>query len=482
MHSDLNRRGFIRRSAMFSALAAGFGQDMETAFAGSSESIEGTAPEPARSAADLPMFCAHEHWGSIAPIGFAPGGFRADAVQGARPVAPVHLLHLFLDPYFGGMLHSSGVDVVAAMKEATGCKDPMAEFRDRPAVLWRAFIRAVGAQRLTGTFQCIRHGIIRLYGIDPTDASDQEIADLNQSVERNYSDLFGWYVRAMDTAHFSGLIRPVHPEFFAREESAAAARQERRFTRPILRIDPLLELWKPESERRGVMSEMVDVEPADAASWRAFLDELFSLAQAGGNVGIKQLQAYSRDLDFRPRTDEEVKFRGALTSDEVRCFQDWVVHECCKRANDLGWPHQVHVGTHNLAESSPLPLERLARRYTSQKLVFLHCWPFIEESGFLAKMQPNIYLDPCWQPILSPDFLDRSFETWLRYVPAKKLMLSNDATTVEMAAGASQYARSALGRGLENAASNAGVEDEMLRAIAADILEGNAKTVYPGCN
>ena len=41
--------------------------------------------------------------------------------------------------------------------------------------------------------------------------------------------------------------------------------------------------------------------------------------------------------------------RDSVTINRQRlAFQDWIMHECCKQAHDRGWPHQVHVGTHNL--------------------------------------------------------------------------------------------------------------------------------------
>ena len=40
---------------------------------------------------------------------------------------------------------------------------------------------------------------------------------------KRYEQIFAWYVEAMGRAHFTELIRPVHPEFYFRRESAEAA-------------------------------------------------------------------------------------------------------------------------------------------------------------------------------------------------------------------------------------------------------------------
>ena len=166
------------------------------------------------------------------------------------------------------------------------------------------------------------------------------------------------------------------------------------------------------------MFEKVGSEAGDAASWRDFLEKLITLARENGCAGIKQLQAYRRDLDFEKPEDSVVRFNGELNHDEQRIFQNWLVNECSRLADDLGWPHQVHVGTHNLPESNPLPLQKLARRYRKQKIVQIHCWPFQREAGYLAKLHPNVYIDTCWQAVLNPAYLREALDSWLYRIAA----------------------------------------------------------------
>ena len=247
---------------------------------------------------------------------------------------------------------------------------------------------------------------------------------------------------------------------------------------PILRVDPLLDLWPETCPRRDRLAAALGVEPRDANSWRAFLSALFDLAASQGNVGIKQLQAYTRHLNFAHHNDREVRFSGALTAEERLVFQDWVMHECCRQAHERHWPHQVHTGTHNLSESSPLPLAALAKRYPNMKLVLLHCWPFLEESGFLAKHTPNVYLDTCWETILNPAFLEQALSRWLGYLPATKLMCSQDATSVEMAAGSIVITRRLLARALTAQANKWQLPEASIIHYAKTILNNNAVTVY----
>lgn len=384
----------------------------------------------------VPNCCTHEHWGSVDSIGMTPEGFRADVEQGATPSRATDLFDLLLDPYARGVMNASGGGPAEVLKLA----------RESPWAAYQKLTPLLARYGSTGIVQCVRRGVLRLYGADLTTLDRSGLARLNEAIARRYTQPFGWYADVMRRMNFSDLIRPVHPEFYLRRQSPETAARERIFTRTVLRIDPLLELWREDSQRRKALAEATGVEPGDAASWRAFLEKIFSMADAGGAVGIKQLQAYRRPLDFAPQ--EKPRFRGDLNPAELRVLQDWIVNECSRLAHEKGWPHQVHTGTHNLGESSPLPLQALARRYPKMNIVLIHCWPFLNESGWLARQTPNIYLDTCWQPILNPAFFREAMEKWLAYVPLHKITCGHDATSVEMAAGSALYTREILNAAL----------------------------------
>lgn len=422
----------------------------------------------------VPNFCAHEHWGSIDSIGMASEGFRADAERGATPGRRTGVFDILLDPYFDGWLRASGVDVDGIARQAgAGCFSQLADDSVHQAM--QALSPVLDAHRLTGAYQCVRRGILALYG---TDIESGDLQALDGEIASRYAVLFDWYRAAMKKAHFRTLVRPVHPEYFVRSQTTRTARQEVGFTHTVMRIDGLLDLWMPDHPRRLGLAGITGIEPLNAESWREFLGRLFDLASAKHCLGIKQLQAYSRSLAFTPRSDAEVVWWGGLSPQEVRTFQDWVVHECCKQAHDRGWVHQIHVGTHNLAQSSPLPLADLAGAYPRMKIVQLHCWPFHREAGFLAKQYPNVYIDACWQAILNPSFLRESLATWLGYVPTSKIMCSHDATSIEMAAGSSIFTREILAESLTDASRHAGLTKPDLRRIATDILNNNAVGLY----
>lgn len=420
-------------------------------------------------------YCSHEHWGSLASFGMEPEGFRADLVPGAEPLRRTGLLDVLLEPYLSGWIAAGGDDPgplaaragVASVHEAKGTA---------LSRLWPDLWPILQRHTTTGTFQAIREGIRILHGRDVTQAESVEAID--ERIGLAYADLFSFYRRAMSVANLRSVIRPVHPAFYYRPQDTPAATSEATFMRTVLRIDPLLHMWQDASPQRDHLASLTGIEPDGPQSWRQFLALLFDHAAERGCLGIKQLQAYSRSLEFVPREDTQVRFRGNLSPAEVQAFQDWVVHECCRQAHERSWPHQIHVGTHNLPHSNPLPLSTLAARYRGMRLVLLHCWPYHAEAGWLAWQHPNVFLDACWLAVLNPTFLRTALDEWLGLVPAHKIMCGHDATSIEMAVGAAAVLRRTLGELLQDRVVSGALRKQEAYAVASAILHRNAEQVY----
>ena len=422
-------------------------------------------------------FCSHEHWGSINSIGTTSEGFRADTEAGAEPSRPTGIWDLVLDPYLGSWIGSTGVDI-NLLSRLAGRPNISTWWDQQPEQALDAIRPNLERQLSTGTFLCTQRGVRLLYGVNIGTLGLNDWIRADEAVKEAYRDMFAWYQSAMNKAHFTELIRPVHPEFYLRTANKKAAAVERSFTHTVMRIDPLLGLWAVNCPRRVALAEATGIEPKDPKSWRTFIERLFDIAENNGAIGIKQLQAYSRNLDFKPRADSEALWSGDLKPDEVIIFQDWVVNECCKQANERGWPHQIHVGTHNLPDSSPLPLEGLARRYPSMKLVMLHCWPYLSEAGWIAKHVPNAFIDTCWMPVLNPAFFRQALDKWLAYVPTHKIMCAHDSTSVEMAVGSSLFTHEILSQALAARVGTYMIEATHTGRMAADMLNNNAVSVY----
>lgn len=412
---------------------------------------------------DIPVSCSHEHWGSLSHIGFKKAGFVADLQPGALPSRRTTMTDLLIDPYMSGSLAGNGVSPPSN-------PEPGDEFRN--------ISESLRDLRLKGTYQALRLGILFAYNYDLQSHEPEKFKEASSMIGERYGELFSWYRELMSKAALTKLIRPVQPEFYFANFTTGAAMEELSFTSTVLRIDPFLDFWRTTHPRRDFLAEKLGTDPVDGPSWRSFLELLFSHAAELDCLGIKQLQAYSRNLNFEVVNEADVIFRGELSEKEIKKFQDWVMHTMCELANQRKWPHQVHVGTHNHPHSNPLPLQRLASMYPDQKIIMLHCWPYLEEAGFLAQAHPNVFIDTCWQAILNPDFLRLSMNTWLGYIPMSKWTMSNDSTSVEMATGASMITRKVLGEALSTKQKQAGLSDSELSEMAAQILNNNAVDIY----
>lgn len=410
---------------------------------------------------DIPVYCGHEHWGSLSSFGFEAEGFRPDCIAGAVPQRETTPQDILFDPYMSGNFQGASLAVPDFLEGESGRE---------------VFERISSVLSSSGTWIATARGINELYGHDVSSFDEFSSPELKKQVVENYSATFRWYRSAMEKSGLTGVIRPVHPSWYFLEDEEKDSLEERSLIRTNMRIDPFLTFYDRNSAALEFLVEVVDVEPIDGPSWKEFLDKLFNLASEKGCVGIKQFQAYHRDLDFRPVNEAQVKFGNINSEEEIRNFQDWIVNLCCELAHERGWSHQIHTGTHNFPHSNPLPLKTLAERYSNMKIVMLHCWPYIDESGFLAKNIPNMYIDTCWQPILNPRFLEQSFASWLNYVPLNKITCSNDATSVEMAAGSAALTREILARSLKNASF--GETEDILRQRAFRLLFENSVELY----
>jgi predicted TIM-barrel fold metal-dependent hydrolase len=82
--------------------------------------------------------------------------------------------------------------------------------------------------------------------------------------------------------------------------------------------------------------------------------------------------------------------------------------------------------------------------------------------------------------VLNPAFLRESLDAWMGYVPVSKLMFSNDATSVEMAAGAADITRRAVWDAVSRRGGACGLDAQAVGETVKDMLHNNAARLYGG--
>jgi len=162
------------------------------------------------------------------------------------------------------------------------------------------------------------------------------------------------------------------------------------------------------------------------------LDETFEKAIKMGAVGIKSGLAYQRIIEYKevPRYKAERILTvglGKVSSEERRAFQDFMMHEVCRRCADHELPFQIHTGIqagnfNTITNANPAYLTNLIRKYPDVKFDIFHGgYPYFREAGILAKYFPNAYVDGCWLTHISPSAYKEALNEWLEIVPATKI-------------------------------------------------------------
>ena len=151
-------------------------------------------------------------------------------------------------------------------------------------------------------------------------------------------------------------------------------------------------------------------------------------ARDHGYVALKTIAAYRGGLD---RVSEHVV--AALEAND---------------ASGAPLPVQVHSGFGDsdlhLWRSDPSYLKPLIERFSETTFVFLHCYPFVREAGWLAHVYGNVYFDLS----LTIPHVSRpaaALEEALELAPVSKLLYASDAArTPELYLLAATWWRDAL--------------------------------------
>jgi hypothetical protein len=174
----------------------------------------------------------------------------------------------------------------------------------------------------------------------------------------------------------------------------------------------------------------------------SLIDRAFETLKQEGGVGIKLRIGYSRSLfvDKVTKIEAERAFyldEEAITKEDIKKIEDFVVRKVIQRAIDYKFPIQIHTGLQGTLGgypqlSNPLQLTNLFREYPQAKFIIFHgSYPWASEAGALAKGYPNVYLELCWLSWLLVDAMKKYLDEWLALVPINKIMVGGDSECVD---------------------------------------------------
>ncbi len=225
-----------------------------------------------------------------------------------------------------------------------------------------------------------------------------------------------------------------------------------------------------------------------------YLQALRRAFQAGldyGMVGVKSGLAYNRILKYEDISRERaLEVFGKLdrkeaSGQEIKAFQDYMMHRVLELADEYDLPVQIHTGLQAgngnlITNSHPIHLVNLFMEYPEVNFCLFHgAYPYGPELGTLAKNFPNVFIDLCWDYVISPSYSIRNLHEWLETVPSNKIMaFGGDYSVVELVYSHAVMARRCITEVLiEKVRSGYMTEAEAL-GIAKKILRTNALRVF----
>ncbi len=260
---------------------------------------------------------------------------------------------------------------------------------------------------------------------------------------------------------------------------------EREFFVPVMRLDPFF-FGHGEAGRREIARQFGHV-PETLAAYLALLEESVEAGVAQGAVAIKQALAYVRTLSFEEVSRAEAeRIYGKRNPDaaDARRFEDYIMHAIVQLAIERRLPLQVHTGLQasygNIIEhTNPLGLNRLILKYPEARFDLFHGgYPYIHEITALAKICPNVYLNLCWLPPISPTVAANCLREWLEMVPGNKILWGADTSSVEECYGVARAGREVLARVLAEEVDSGYLNVATALDLAKMILHDNAQELY----
>lgn len=421
---------------------------------------------------DIPHVSSHEHIGAFSPIGFKkdkPYGSLTDHYPGKNFDYPPKLFDLLSSPYMGYLL-------------STINKDGSIDYKN-----WSVLKNLLIDIRATGLYQALNEGLAAIYGtsLDNIVFDDININDIDFKIGSYYKNGFFESVKEVfQSLNVEKVIKPIHINYlYLNPIDTDEYDIERKLFQPVLRVDDFFGIMND----YGVLDwsylyNVMNIEINSISDIDNMIDKGFEKAVGKKLIGIKQLQAYNRSLQFDKTTSKkcEIDFNRMKNGDISAALnvQNYIMHVICERANDLKLPYQIHAGMASLNGSNPGYLENVIKMYKEINFVLLHCYPYVDEGNYLARQYGNVYVDTAWLCLQSTSTLNYSLHKYIGFLPASKILMSCDATNLEEFAGALINSRKTAVKVMQDKVNDMSLDFRAAKDYLYKMFRGNALNLY----
>jgi uncharacterized protein len=342
-------------------------------------------------------------------------------------------------------------------------------------------VRAVSFYRYQAT------AIKDLYGIDFDTITDEQAADLNRRIYRNYLNKDWLFEVVTKRANIELMF---NDPYWARFDF----KQDYPFSVQVLNVATMTRGFNPtefkskdDSPYEFAKEHTLKVETLD--DYLAVLDKLFVHAKGKGAVCLKTTLAYERGLDFAnvPRERAIKAFgqpRTKLTAAEIKDFEDFIFWRLVELSAKHELPFQIHTGDARIQGSNPMNLVDLIDANPKTKFILFHGgYPWIGETGAIASKYPTrVWVDSCWLPTISYTMAKRAFHEWLDVMPSDRIMWGADCNHAEGIYGATEFTRRCLAEVLAERIDRSELTEEHAKRIGTQVMRDNALKLFPQLN
>jgi predicted TIM-barrel fold metal-dependent hydrolase len=322
-----------------------------------------------------------------------------------------------------------------------------------------------------------------LYGVDFDRITDDEARKLDERICRNYLDQQWLYEVVTQKANIELMFNdPYWGRYTFEPEYPFAVR--------VLNVSPLIrgfheEEFAEKADNPYVFARQQGLKIESLDDYLKALDHLFRFGKEKGCVCLKTTVAYQRTLQFDHVSHEQAaevfgKKRSALSPEQVKTFEDFIMWRLVELSAKHGLPFQIHTGQARIQGSNPMLLVDMIDANRKTTFILFHGgYPWVGESAVIAMKYANVYLDSCWLPTLSYTTAKRAYHEWLEAMPSNRIMWGADCNHAEGIYGATVFTRRCIAEVLAEKIDRGDLTEEHALRIGKQILRDNALELFP---
>ncbi|MCD6535986.1 MAG: amidohydrolase family protein [Thaumarchaeota archaeon] len=256
---------------------------------------------------------------------------------------------------------------------------------------------------------------------------------------------------------------------------------------PVFRIDPFLigysrKVRDHDGNTPYIFEKRMGVSVESFEDYLTLIDKVLEEARRKC-IAIKCASAYERSISFEfvdEKTAKKVFEKGEEAKPaEAKLFGDFVLNYILEKNREIGFPVQFHTGLAQVEGSNPMNLVNIIRKYSDVNFILFHGgYPWIRQFAILGFTFPNVYLDLCWLPMISPSSCAVLLKELIELGLSSKIMWGGDCWVVEGTYGALKLFKQILARALGDLVDRRYLTSEEAIEIASKILRENPARIF----